>query len=42
MSQSFSGEEIPLDDVEMGSEKSVPLNDASAVCLTIMVDLADE
>lgn len=33
MSRSFSGEEIPLDDEDLGSERSVPLNDASAVCL---------
>jgi len=32
MSRSFSGEEIPLDDEDMGSDMSVPLNDASAVC----------
>lgn len=31
MSRSFSGEEILQDD-DLGSERSVPLNDASAVC----------
>jgi hypothetical protein len=40
MSRSFSGEEIPLDDEDLGSERSVPLNDASAVC-SPFVDLAD-
>jgi hypothetical protein len=40
MSRSFSGEEIPLDDQDLGSERSVPLNDASAVCSSF-VDLAD-
>jgi hypothetical protein len=36
MSRSFSGEEILQDDVEMGSERSVPLNDASGVCPLMM------
>jgi hypothetical protein len=40
MSRSFSGEEIPLDDEDLGSERSVPLNDASAVG-SLSVDLAD-
>jgi hypothetical protein len=40
MSRSFSGEEIPLDDEDLGSERSVPLNDASAVCPPF-VDLTD-
>ena len=33
MSRSFSGDEILQDDVDLGSERSVPLNDASAVGL---------
>jgi hypothetical protein len=40
MSRSFSGEEIPLDDEDLGSERSVPLNDASAVGVPL-VNLAD-
>ena len=32
MSRSFSGEEILHDDEDLGSERSLPLNDASGVC----------
>jgi hypothetical protein len=35
MSRSFSGDEILQEDVDLGSERSVPLNDASAVGLYV-------
>lgn len=37
MSRSFSGEEIMHDDENLGSERSIPLNDASAVCSLLVV-----